>query len=245
MSVQGATIKRLEFLTSRWEYDIPHKFIWVVDMYGVTTSNLNNVLNQYERKNYREWPVKEQVSLDAIRSQYGFNGLAQSIAFPQVAMQIQVPEIENRGGLTPGLAGSTRYPFGAENKIDITFLETNIDTVDYFIKPWIIATAHKGLIEDGDRSTNVKCTIDAYLYGRAVNRSGVPTLRKHITFYKCSPIYAKPDELSYGDLSISDITTPVSFVYERFTINSIDAARIQTVQPILRATPAITVIPTK
>ena len=47
MSVQAATIKRVQFLTSRWEYDIPHKFVWAIDIYGVSKTHIDNILNQY------------------------------------------------------------------------------------------------------------------------------------------------------------------------------------------------------
>jgi hypothetical protein len=161
MSVQGATIKRLEFLTSRWEYDIPHKFIWAVDIYGVGTSQIDKILSQYERRNISHWPVSDHVSLETIRRQFGFLGLAQTMSFPQEGFGISRVDINNRGGIIPGLVGDTRYGYGTDNKIDIEFLETNIDIIDYFIKPWTIAASHKGLIEDGDETTNIKATVEA------------------------------------------------------------------------------------
>lgn len=233
MSVQGATIKRLEFLTSRWEYDIPHKFVWVVDIYGVDKPQIDNILNQYERRNrYNHWPVEPAITLNSIRDRFGFIGLAQSVAFPNEGFDIDNVSVDNRGGFIPGLAGGQRYPYGSSNKLDISFLETNIDVIDYFIKPWIIATSHKGLIEDGDINTNIKGTIEAYLYARAQNKQFVPTLRKHITFHNCVPNSVTPDEVSYGDMGINDITKTVSFAFQRYTINSLSI-----IEPPLRYIP--------
>jgi hypothetical protein len=225
MSVQGATIKRVEFLTSRWDYDIPHKFVWCVDIYGVDTDQINNVLNQFERRSTDEWPVEPLVSLESIRAQFGFNGLAQAVQFPTEGFDVGNISVENSGGFIQGLAAQPRYAYSTGNKVDITFLETNIDTIDYFIKPWSIAAAHKGLIEDGVVETNIKATIDAYMYARADNRNSVPTLRKHITFHKCVPFVSQADEVSYGDLGYNDIARPVSFVFQRYTINKLNAPR--------------------
>lgn len=223
MSVQGATIKRLEFLMSRWDYDIPHKFVWALDIYGVGKAAIDKILQEYERRDSRHWPVAQQISIEAVRRQLGFVGLAQTVDFPTESMNIEIAEVENRGGYIPGIAGSTRNAYGSQQTIQVTFLETNIDILDYFIKPWLIATSHKGLIEDGDPTTNVKATMEAYLYGRAEHRNSVPTLRKHITFYGCTPIAMDPDQVSYGNLGYNDITRKAVFTFQRYVINNINA----------------------
>lgn len=224
MSVQLATLRRLDFLTSRWEYDIPHKFIWAVDIYGVNKTQIDNVLNQYERRDIRrEWPVEQVISIDAVRSQLGFVGLAQEVAFPNESFGIETMNMGESGGYIMGPAANRRAPYGSQNKIDITFLENNIDILDYFIKPWIISASHKGLIEDGDINTNVKATIEVYLYARAKYRNMDPSLRKHITFHQCVPFVIDSDNVSYNDLSYSDLTKTVGFSFERYTINNINA----------------------
>jgi|GEM_PF-2777578 len=233
MSVNGATIKRVEFLTSRWDYDIPHKFIWAVDIYGVDKPQIDTVLNQFERRNVENWPVRNEITLENIRNQLGFIGLAQAIQYPTEGFNISTADINNRGGFIPGLAAQPRYSYDTGNKIDITFLETNTDIIDYFIKPWTIAASHKGLIEDGVAETNIKATIEAYLYARAEYRNSVPTLRKHITFYKCVPFVSQADEMSYGDLGYNDIARPVSFVFQRYVINSLNAPRPFTAPPAI------------
>lgn len=232
MSIQAATLKRLDFLTSRWEYDIPHKFVWAVDIYGVSKTNIDNVLNQYERRDVRrDWPVAQEISIESVRNQLGFVGLAQEVSFPNESFQIQNMELGQSGGFIQGITGGVRNPYGSQNKIDVTFLENNIDIIDYFLKPWIIAASHKGLIEDGDPNTNMKATIDVYLYARARYRNFVPTLRKHITFHKCVPFFADPDAVSYNDLSYGDLTKTVGFAFERYTINNINAPLFD---PIIR-----------
>jgi hypothetical protein len=132
-------------------------------------------------------------------------------------------DIGDSGGFIQGITGGVRNPYGSQNKIDITFLENNIDIIDYFIKPWIIASSHKGLIEDGDVNTNMKATIEVYLYARAIHRNGVPALRKHITFHKCVPFFSDPDAVSYNDLSYGDLTKVVGFAFERYTVNTFNA----------------------
>jgi len=211
-------------------------------MYGVGKQQIDNVLNQYERKHQNEWPVDNIISIDAIRQQLGFVGLAQAVAFPSEGFQVGTADLDNRGGLIPGIHGNPRNPYGSENKLNITFLETNTDIFDYFMKPWTIAAAHKGLIEDGDNNTNIKSTIDAYLYGRATNRSSVPTLRKHITFHKCVPMQVDADSVSYGDMSYdNDLSRVVAFVFERYTVNNLHAGLLVADSPV-RST---TITPTK
>jgi hypothetical protein len=153
----------------------------------------------------------------------GFVGLAQEVSFPNESFQIKNMELGESGGFINGAVSKARNPYGSQNKLDITFLENNIDIIDYFIKPWIIAASHKGLIEDGDVNTNVKCTIEAYLYARAEFRDSVPSLRKHITFHKCVPFIVEGDQVSYGDLTYGDLTKTVGFAFERYTINNFNA----------------------
>lgn len=220
--------QRIDLLTEAWSTDIPLKFLWAIDIYGVTEDNINNINNFYEKRSSRQWVTDRAASLDYLSSStFGFL-LAQNIFFPQDSFNVGSAEI-GLGGFLPGYYGDTRTGYGGTNNLGITFLETNIDAIDYFIRPWIIAASHKGLIEDNDESTNIKCKIDAYLFSRdSVSSIASPKLenrrlklRKHLTFLNAVPFQVEGDSLKYEGLDYNDLLRRVSFAFTSYYTNSI------------------------
>jgi len=143
------------------------------------------------------------------------------------------------GGLIDGYYADNRGTYGSGNQISISFLETNIDVVDYFIKPWIVATAYKGLIEDNDADTDIKCNIVVTQYTRADNhyedklgssqnaaiRNETNVidykLRKATTFYNCAPYNTQGgDQMSYNAISLSDITKTVGWIFSHYKLSN-------------------------
>lgn len=220
----GPIRERLDLLSEAWSSDIPLKFLWAIDIYGVDSSNINAINEYYEKRRQSEWPVEDAASLDYLSSNnFGFL-LAQNVNFPQDSFNIGNLEVGN-GGFLPGYYGDTRSGYGGSNNLGITFLETNIDFVDYFVRPWIIAASHKGLIDDGETSTNIKCTIDAYLFSRdAISSSISPKIqnrklkvRKHFTFHNAVPFQVEGDTLKQEGMDYSDLLKRVSFAFTHYS----------------------------
>ena len=222
-------------LHRNWKNDLPLKSLWTIDFAtrdGGDTATLgkriNAVFNQYERREARDWRIEESLIKDHTDTS-GENGylLAQSIAFPGESYSITAEELPNGGGYLTGFISGNRAAYGSQNKLDITFLETNIDIIDYFIKPWIIASSHKGLIEDGDTEKDIKCNITVALYTRDKNVNNSATgkfnyanskleLRKKIVFFNVVPFQVAGDQISYNDVSYNELTKTVAFAFSHY-----------------------------
>ncbi len=231
----NSPIKTRLSLHRNWKNDLPLKSLWTIDFAtrnGGDTATLgkriNAVFNQYERREARDWKIEESLIKDHTDSS-GENGylLAQSIAFPTESYNISTEELQNGGGYLMGYVSGNRVSYGSQNKLDITFLETNIDIIDYFIKPWIIANSHKGLIEDGDIDKDIKCNVTVALYTRDQNANNSASgtfnytnskleLRKKIVFFNVVPFQVSGDQVSYGDVSYTELTKTVAFAFSHY-----------------------------
>ena len=225
-------------ISQDWVNDLPLKFLWAVDFSPRVEGNMSAVGGSVKRIVDSHQPGSWVVDANAFERQsdnslqLGYL-LAQSIAFPSEQFSISTESIERSGGYIAGYFGDRRSDYGSQQKIDITFLETNKDIFDYFIKPWIIASSYKGLIEDDE--DDIKCTISVTLFSRARDyytdkwassfnpvRPQVDfTPRKQYIFYDCVPTNIEGDAISYGDLSVSDFTKTVSFVFSYYKIQDL------------------------
>lgn len=226
----GPIRRRLE-LHKDWRYDIPLKFLWgvyilpKVGKFDLLGENIRSVIEKYEIKRPDQWPVNTRGLSDVI-DRFGTFGvlLAQNIALPSDSFNIDSTSIDGAGGRLGGQYAGNRQGYGSSNKVDITFLETNIDIFDYFIKPWIIANSYKGLIEDGTGENELKCDIrliqftrDAFSYRNVIGAGATDlSVRKIIEFYDATPFQVNGDSLSYGDINMNDITKTVSFSFSRY-----------------------------
>ena len=236
----------INYLNQRWGNSIHLPNLWLVTMYADTTNigplnndtaqslvlGVNNVLDKYERGSYRggispSFPVRGDFFniTGNVKEVYtnGISFLAQSVQLPTDTFKVSNSNNDNMGGFRGGYIGADRESY---DSVTIDFLETNIDIVDYFIRPWCLAVSYKGLIEDGDAETNVKAFMDLKLFSPATpaptNPSELPTpreweVRKHYSFTGVVPITVPGKELSYGS-DIKVISPKVSFAFKDYWI---------------------------
>jgi hypothetical protein len=232
-------------LQRQWANDYPLPFLWKVLFTARAGGNMttigdrvNNILKKYERQvegrgsSDGQWPVETKRITDLTR-EGGFM-LVKSVAFPGEMFGISDVPIENDalGGIIPGYVSNSRAGYGSQQKLDVTFLDSNVDVVDYFIKPWIIAASHVGLIEQDDDRQDIKCTIDIQMFTRdksTYNGDIDPTrtkdlkmsLRKQFRFHNAVPFITTGKEISYGDFSISDLERTISFAFSHYNTVSV------------------------
>jgi len=235
--VSTSPIRSRLALHQAWISDLPLKFLWTVNFStrsGSSTTELGNnisrVLSKYERRESRFWKINSNQLSDQSDPSGSFGLLvAQTIAFPNESFKISTQGVEEMGGFIKGYVGNERGEYGSGNKLDITFLETNVDIVDNFIKPWIIACSHRGLIEDGDSQEDIKCNITVDLFTRDkrsyynpnISYSPFPSKlepRKRIEFYNAVPYNVEGDSISYGELTESDWKKTVSFAFSHYSV---------------------------
>lgn len=230
-------------LHQNWVNDLPLKNLWTVDFQARSGNNItdlggniNRVIRRYERRSASNWPIPA----DLLQNQTDSTGtigylLAQNIAFPSESYGINnvtIGDGAGSGGFIGGYVGQPRTPYGGSNKIDITFLETNIDAIDNFIKPWVIACSYRGLIEDDNTLEDIKCNIVVSLYTKdkasysstAIEPRTIPIRkfepRKQITFYNAVPYMVEGDAISYGGIDVSDYTKTVAFAFSHYVITT-------------------------
>ena len=150
---------------------------------------------------------------------------------PTENVQINTTDIPGAGGFINGYYGETRGKYGT-NGLSIDFLETNIDIFDFFIKPWIVATSYKGLIEDISEP-DIKCNISIAQYTRTDAFYGDKRgssqntrrdsynygVRKITNFFNCAPTSMAADQMSYGEITESDIKRSVGWTFSHYDIN--------------------------
>jgi hypothetical protein len=226
-----------------WNNDIPLKFLWTINIspragsFNKLASNINDVLDTYERTDIRrDWPVRPDVFDSQIDKRGGLGFLfANSVALPSDQFIIGAQEIKLNSGFIPGYYAGGRQAYANSNKLDITFLETNTDVLDYFIRPWIVANSHVGLIERGPgHPRDLKCNISLNLYTRDkqsyIDRDiGIVRpfatrfmqLRKTFMFYNAIPFVIQGGQLNYDNsISMDNISKTVAFTFSRY--NTLD-----------------------
>lgn len=230
----GPFYRRLK-LHNDWRYDIPLKFLWSVFIYPRNQgsliqlgNNIERVIQKYETTSRNQWPVNTKC-LDEVTDEFGNFGcfLAQSIALPSDSFNVSTTNIPHAGGYLPGVFSENREPYGGGNKLDITFLETNIDIFDYFFRPWVIANSYKGLIELEDDDEDLKCNIQLVLFSRDYSTyrdvffsdgRKRPRIRKIYEFFDVTPFNVQGDEMSYGELGPNEIQKTVSFSFSKYFV---------------------------
>ena len=225
-------------LQSQWENDIPLKFLWTIAFIArgpaassdssannvvTIANNVATIIKRFEGPD--KWPVNPNI-YDNQSDGAGLYGymFANSVAFPNDAFNVSNSQLDGAGGFLPGYIGGERGGYGGSNNLNITFLETNLDIIDNFIRPWIIAASYKGLIEDNKE--DIKCNIMVNMYTRDKYQSSQPFLypgdtlnferRKSFIFENAVPIQVAGDQISYGDLGIGDVSKTVSFAFTNY-----------------------------
>ena len=224
------SIRKRLLLHQDWSNDIPLKNIWGINFSArVGTGGMDNVgeaikhyLDIYRPDSFKvDTGLMDRVS----DSEIGFM-LAQSIALPNESFNIGTAGItEGGGGLQPAQLGGAR---SSDNTLSITFLETNRDVFSFFLQPWIVAASYAGLIED-DSEPDIKCNIDIIQYTRTavkyLDKVGVDSsveygIRKMHTFYDVVPTNLAGGEMSYNEMSLSDITRTAAFNFAHYQLNT-------------------------
>lgn len=229
----------------KWENDLPLKFLWTINFMGrdgkstiALGQRIQKVIDSYEARTKGKWPVQKDIIERQSHKGYGYL-FATAIAFPGDSFTISEQPFENTGGFIPAYVGGQRTGYGSGNKLDITFFETNKDILDYFIRPWIIANSHVGLIELGEGNPqDLKCHIQVCFYtrdkasyeyenkdafsGNVKEFKTIMQLRKSMNFFDCVPFNIAGDQVSYGELSYSEVSKIASFAFSRYEIDNIE-----------------------
>lgn len=138
---------------------------------------------------------------------------AQAVSLPGESNQVN-PEGLQQSGFIRTFSGAGRDPFA---NLQISFLDTNISFVDNVIRPWVVATAHLGLIaREGE--DNYRCNISVYKLG-VISVDKTPFVLQKYTFFGACPVSVTGEEYNYTQTQ-SPINREASFIYHYYTIDS-------------------------
>lgn len=139
---------------------------------------------------------------------------AQGVQTPRDALGTQVvgPNDGFRGGLLGAPTSTGRQPL---QELNIAFLETNYSFLDFIVRPWVVYTAHYGLIARPPTDPrNIKTTLQVFYYDRGFGET--PKLRKVFRFYNAAPINTEGIISTWDDQDVKKIYT--SWTYTHYDV---------------------------
>lgn len=232
----------LAYLGKSWDNSIPLKSLWEVNIYQIPSTtntplrpvnlvnNISNVLDIYEgggttRKRFNTIS-NNFLTLAGNGGGNNLSFLAQSIAMPTDSFGVDYTEITAAmGGLRGGYFSENKDKY---QSVTVSFLETNRDVFEFFFRPWNIAAGCKGLIEDGNKNTNIKANMDLSLYTKGSNLDFAPSgrtrtadwqLRKKYSFEGVVPINVAGEELTYEPTTGTNLVRDVQFTFRSYNVD--------------------------
>lgn len=166
------------------------------------------------------WDIEKAIEVNLLDDYQKVKGclFAQAVQIPGESNQVN-PEGLQQSGYIRSVTGGGRDAF---QNLQITFLETNISFVDNVIRPWVIATAHLGMIaRSGD--SNYRCNLSVYKLG-SINASiddntSTPYLAQKYTFFGVCPISVESEEYNYTQTT-SPVNRNATFIYHYYTLET-------------------------
>ena len=215
----------LEKVLSRPASALPKGAQWILSFEGffnkeTTTRDYEQVLPVPAIKRGIEfepqkWNIDKAIETTLEDSYQKVKGcmFAQAVSIPGES-SVANPEGLQQSGFIRTFTGGGRDPFA---NLQISFLETNVSFVDNVIRPWVIATAHLGMIARSGRD-NYRCNITVYKLGVITSNESPFVLQKY-TFFGACPISVTGEEYNYTQTQ-SPINREAQFVYHYYTLDT-------------------------
>lgn len=217
-------------VSNNWNLTFVYPKIWAIKFSPATNNNKGDNLHQNIVKALKRWGdkngyasviEKDNIYSDLLsnsESNYhidvgGTNAakhfiLANKVTIPQESVTIMTsgrPTNEFASGAISGRIGASRYN-DVNRSVDITFLDTYGEFNEYITKPWIIAAANQGLIEDSSLGT-LKCNIEAYFFAKASPSQGIIRESLDTTYsdLRTAPTNLDPSDGTWSDTYIDKV----------------------------------------
>ena len=211
----GATSQFLNYISSTWDQTIPLKTLWTLQFTSLpqVIRSVDTILAGTERtsSSIAKFPTNKNISDLSYSNFTASTLLAQKITFPSDGLGVSTTSNSNMGGLFGGYYSTQRENY---NSINVEFLETNKDIIDFIMRPWLIAATYKGLIEDSELS--IKTDMIVSLYSKYDENTWAG--RKNIRFEGVVPVNTPGDMINYESSVNSAIVKPVSLAFKRYYV---------------------------
>jgi hypothetical protein len=213
--VPDATSQFLNYISSTWDQTIPLKTLWTLQFTSLpqVIRSVDTILAGTERtsSSIAKFPTNKNISDLSYSNFTASTLLAQKITFPSDGLGVSTTSNSNMGGLFGGYYSTQRENY---NSINVEFLETNKDIIDFIMRPWLIAATYKGLIEDSELS--IKTDMIVSLYSKYDENTWAG--RKNIRFEGVVPVNTPGDMINYESSVNSAIVKPVSLAFKRYYV---------------------------
>ena len=210
-----ATSQFLNYISSTWDQTIPLKTLWTLQFTSLpqVIRSVDAILAGTERTStsIAKFPTNKRISDLSYSDFTASTLLAQKITFPSDSLSINTTRNDNMGGLFGGYYSSQRENY---NSINVDFLETNKDIIDFIMRPWLIAATYKGLVEDNELSIKTDMIVSLYSKYDQNTWGG----RKNIKFEGVVPVNTPGDTLGYESSNNAAIVRPVSLAFKRYYV---------------------------
>ena len=194
--IRGGIINHFLDLLGKRDYDIPLTTQWLVRIsFDENKDQLFSEFQKYTQVDKNKFYISNSIlnnltnlKVQPVENDTGGLFFAQTVKLPDESFEIGTNN-DNSYGFLGGIYAETRKSLGSRN-LAIGFLETNLDFLDGFIRPWIITASYRGLLEGGGKPS-IKRDIEVVQITK--NRE----IRKIHKFEKCIPVSVTADTLNY------------------------------------------------
>jgi hypothetical protein len=164
----------------------------------------------------RQWNIEASINATLEPSYQKSKGclFVQAVQIPGESNQAN-PEGLQQNGFIRTTTGNGRDAF---QNLQIVFLDTNVSFVDNVIRPWVIATAHLGMIARSGED-NYRCNISVYKLGVTTPKEN-PVVLQQYTFFGACPISVSGEEYNYSP-SLAPVNRETTFIYHYYNMVSV------------------------
>jgi hypothetical protein len=196
IEIKGGIVNHFLDLLGQRNYDIPLTTQWLVRIsFDENKDQLFSEFQKYTQVDKNKFYISNSILNNLTNSKVqpaendtGGLFFVQTVKLPDESFEIGSSN-ENSYGFLGGLYAETRKALNTRT-LGIGFLETNLDFLDGFIRPWIITASYRGLLEGGGRPS-IKRDIEV------VQITKRREIRKIHKFEKCVPISVSAETLNY------------------------------------------------
>lgn len=193
---------------------LPKGAQWVLLFDSIPVSLIKRVASNYEP---RKWSIDQAINQVAKNNNYMDQKgclFVQAAEIPGESMTINAEGLQYNGYLRTNVgAGRDVY-----STIQVIFLDTNISFADNVIRPWIITTAHLGMIARSGEN-NYRCNFTLYKLG-VKDRETPPIVTQKVTIIGACPISLESEELNYSPVTSPGLRS-TTFTYHYYTVEGV------------------------
>ena len=207
----------LESFLSKAATAIPKGAQWILIFDEIPVNLIKRIANGFEPQ---KWNIDRAIqSLAGNENFMERKGclFVQAVEIPGEASIVNPWGVQMNGFIRTTVGGG-RDSYGA---VQIVFLDTNISFADNVIRPWVITTAHLGMIaragEDNYRTNMTLYKLSTKTKGQA------PTITQKIIFNGACPVSVASEELNYTPVTSPSLRS-TTFSYHYYTVEGVSSS---------------------